>query len=268
MLPDGFAPQWKEGSSCEFTSDIDNQVSLSIGPRTTLATVKRKNVDPDVGGEGDDGVSDVRYDADVPVFGERRGEALTFRANNDGLPIDIHEVQADGVYLRWDTPAGSWKRHAPQFAAMRDSIGVLGTREDLCSDPRSGLSVRYVLPSIVRAVEGYGNTCDLRLPPMTLTHVASVVVPAANDLTDVRRRVEGKPGVSNVSFDPWAAGFDRKPAERLDYLTSNGKRTLRIVLLQKGDVRLRWSARASVWPGDKTSFDQLRVSIHTEDLGD
>lgn len=268
VLPDRFAPQWKEGSSCEFSSDIDSQIYLSIGPRTTLATVKKKHVDPDVGDEGDDGVSDVRYDADVPVFGDRRGEALTYRANNDGLPIDIHEVQADGVYLRWDTPAGKWKRYAPQFAAMRDSVGVLGTREDLCSDPRSGLSVRYVLPPIVRAVEGYGNNCDLRLPPMTLTHVASLVVPAGDDLTDVRRRVEQQPGATDVHYDAQAPGFAGQPAERLDYLSGTGRRTLHIVLLQKDNVRLRWSARASVWPGDRKSFDQLRGSVRVDHLGD
>lgn len=267
ILPDGYRAQDKSGGGCSFVADIDEGVSVTIAPRRTLADFKRRQVDPDLDSGGDDSVSDVEYQADVPVFGARRGERLDYYAYNDGLPIDTRIIQADGLRVAWNVPHESWPKHEAAFNQLTDSIGVLETVEDTCVDVDMGISIHFTPPALVREVQSYGPACNLRLPPLSnLTHNATFAT-VSGSLRARRDKLAAARRVRRLRYRPHAAGYgDDRRAQRLDYLVVKKDTVLRLVVLQRDGVRLTWSTKRARWPRDRAAFAQLRRSVRVQDL--
>ena len=125
-VPDDYQVEvYKYRNSCRFVAELDRDFSVSMNSHESLRHYEEKWVDPDVGYEGDTGTGDIAYDADAEVYGDRRGELLTWGSNNDGLPLDNRLMQADGVRLAWHTPRGKSRRWAEELATVTASIGVV-----------------------------------------------------------------------------------------------------------------------------------------------
>ena len=192
------AGAWRSSSS--FSADED------------LATYRAEQIDPFVDEGGDDGIEDtVTYQSGVPVFGATTGEVLTYQPYNDGSPLDVLVVQANGVRLELETDRGDLGDHQVAFDMARSSLAVVAANRDGCS--ARGRTISYALPRGVRDVTSYGGPCVLYLRPgRGLGHTATFTVAPRNPAPQPTStlHVAERDGFRLV----WKTPADRWPAER------------------------------------------------------
>ena len=106
VLPDRYAAEYKTHAFCDWSGGgIDEEVFLDLGADEDLATYKAEMIDPFVAEGGDDSIEPgATYQSGVPVYGQHLGEVVTYQPYNDGSPLDVVLLQAEGVRLRWQAP--------------------------------------------------------------------------------------------------------------------------------------------------------------------
>lgn len=86
VVPDDYRLEVsKYRNDCRFAAAIGRGFSVALDSRQAVRRYQETWVDPHVGYEGDTDTGDIAYAPDVAVYGDRRGELLTWGSNNDGL---------------------------------------------------------------------------------------------------------------------------------------------------------------------------------------
>ena len=224
VLPDRYSAQDQTHAYCEWAGGRGVDVFLTLSADEDLATYRAEQVDPFVDDGGDDGIEDtVTYQSGVPVYGATTGEVLTYQPYNDGSPLDVLVVQANGVRLELDTDRGDLEKNRAAFDRARSSLAVVAANRDSCT--ARGRTISYSLPQGVRDVTSYGGPCVLYLRPgRGLGHTATFTVaprhPAPQPTSTLH--VAERHGFRLV----WKTPADRWPAERAMF-----RRLLRSVVL-------------------------------------
>ena len=211
VLPDSYAAQYKDQTSCEWAGPgFDREVFLDLAADEDLATYKAEQVDPFVADGGDDGIEPgVTYAAGVPVYGQHTGEVLTYQPYNDGSPLDVMVLQAEGVRLEWEAPRGKLAGLQADVDRARASLAVALGNRDSCTD--RGRTVAYDVPPGVRDIESYGGPCLLRLPPTRLlAHAAAVTVRPRTGLEALRDRLAGRADISHLRLRDGRLDYDQR----------------------------------------------------------
>jgi hypothetical protein len=253
VLPDSYSAQDKDRTSCEWTGPgFDREVFLDLAADEDLATYKAEQIDPFVDDGTDDGIEPgVTYTAGVPVYGQHIGEVLTYQPYNDGSPLDVMVLQADGVRLEWEAPRGKLAALQADVDRARASLAVALGNRDSCSD--RGRTVAYDVPPGVTDVESYGGPCRLRLPPTRLlAHSASVTVRPRTGLEALHDRLGGRSDIIHL----------RLRDGRLDYDQRGPRRTLHHAVAQPDGVRVEWVATPQQWRSERKAFRTLLRSVH------
>jgi hypothetical protein len=257
----------KHHAGCYFSADLDRDFGVSMNTHQTVKTFQEKSVSPNDGYEGDDGVGDIVYHPDRAVYGERRGEVLTWGSNNDGLPLDNRVLQADGVRLSWHTPQGQAARWADELAAITASIAVVETRRDTCT--ADGATTTYVVPRQTDSVDAYGGYCYLYLRPRdSLLRYAQIDPHPERSVEALAAQLPGRRHVESVRLEPGAATLLGEPADRLTWVvvrphrTWDGPRgTWRIVMIARDDLQVSWGATPAQWRQEGADFDAFVASV-------
>jgi hypothetical protein len=222
VLPDRYSAQDQTHDYCEWAGGgVD--VFLTLSADEDLATYRAEQIDPFVGDDGDDGIEDtVTYQSGVPVYGSVTGEVLTYQPYNDGSPLDVTVVQANGVRLEVDASRGDLAKRRAAFDRARASLAVAAGNRDSCT--ARGHTITYELPRGVRDVTSYGGPCVLYLRPgRGLGHLATFTVAPRH------------PGPA--------------PAPNLHVAERDG-------------FRLVWKTPAERWPAERKLFRTLLRSVH------
>lgn len=270
VVPDEFEEAGHDDGGCYFAADLDRSFSVSLGVEQSLETYKETAVDPDDGGEGDDGVSEIEYDADAAVFGDRRGELLTYDANNDGLPLDNRLVQADGVRLSWDTTRDEFEQTADQYDAVADSLAVIRSDEATCH--HDGLTAYYRPPvPLTDSIERYGEECHVYLRPReSLLHYAEVLPLPRRSVAELAEQLEGERHVTSVDYEPGAASLAGQQADRLTWIeethgfAEQPGRSYRQVLVGLDDLHVTWGAKPEQWRSERDDYELFLDSVRLD----
>lgn len=112
-------------NSCLWSSNrFEESVTLQ-SPDETLKEVKRRDIDPRVGVDGDDMVyPGVHYYRHTPVFGSTYGERLSYGEYDDGTPTDTVDLQAHHVRFGWSFKRGTYDSVRAELNQARNSIAV------------------------------------------------------------------------------------------------------------------------------------------------
>lgn len=256
-LPDRFGPVSNTEVGCASNGrDYDEWVYMEPEVGASLRTYREREVDPWVGVGGDEEVSDVVYAAGVPVLGGRTGESLSYTFAGDGVPLDVHYVQAQGVRLHWTVTAGEWAGVAAEFDAATASVGVDATREGTCTSD-AGDTPRVVVFDVgrsVRSIDAFTRSCYLVLGSGTVeTRTIRLSVSPTVGLSATRRALAARPDVRHLR---------RTGAHRLDYvrvLSIGPPRRVRVV--QEDGVRATLLTSARHWRADLREYAAVRASI-------
>lgn len=261
QVPAGYAEATRDDNACRVVGADFGGVGVIFGTLPTLATTKADDVDPYVGQGGDDGLEDVVYTSDVPVFGELRGERLSFYCFCDGQDTDVVMLQTHGVRLSWTTPHGQGPTDA-ELAAITDSVALDADPTSTCTD--HGVTVAYRPPvPFTESIDRAGPGCHLYLTPgrQSLQRYAQVTPAPRRSLAEVaddlreRRRVTGV----RLSTDRLVWRYTR--ARTGPYGEPAG--TWRFVMVDRDGVRLSWSATPRQWERERSValafFDSARV---------
>jgi hypothetical protein len=258
----------KSGKGCFFQADLDRDFAVSMGSRHTLRRFQERNVDPFSGDDGDDGTSDVAYEPDVAVYGERRGERLTWPSSNDGLPLDNLALQADGVRLSWHTPRGRSDRWADQLAGVTASLAVVETEQDTCT--ADGRTATYTVPRPqAAAVEDYDDRCYLYLRPRdSLLRYAEIDPLPRRSAEELASSLPGRKHVVAVALERDAATLMGRSADRLTWVvvrphrTWDGPRgTWRMEAITTEDLHVTWGATPAQWRHERAAVDAFVASV-------
>jgi hypothetical protein len=267
VVPDDYVRGEKGGPGCYFQADLDRDLSVSMGSTGTLLRLKEKEIDPNAGYEGDDGVGDIEYVDDVPVLGRHRGELLTWGSNNDGLPLDNRLVQAAGVRLAWHTPQGKSARYADDLEVVTDSIAVVRTRR--ATYVTDSATVSYVVPRQTAEIDDGTDYCYLYLRPRSsLLRYAEIDPDPRFSVDQLVRRLPGRKDVVSVRLERGAATLLEEPADRLTWVivrphrTWDGpKGTWRIVMVARDDLQVTWGASPAQWRQEQADVDAFVRSV-------
>ena len=258
----------KSGDSCFFAADLDRDFAVSMNSRTTVRSYQEKSISPADGYEGDEGTGDIAYDPDAAVFGERRGELLTWGSNNDGLPLDNRLMQADGVSLAWHTPKGKADRWAKELAVVTASIAVVESGRDTCA--ADGATATYTAPRPqTDDIDNYGDYCHLYLRPRdSLLRYAEIDPGPSKSVEDLAAQLSGRKNVASVRLEPGAATLVGEPADRLTWVVVRPHRTWdgpagtwRIVTIARDDLHVTWGAMPSEWRREQADFEAFVASV-------
>jgi hypothetical protein len=252
VLPDAYAAQYKTHASCEWAgAGFDEAVFLDLAADEDLATYKADDIDPFVGDGTDDGIEPgVTYQAGVAVYGQHTGEVLTYQPYNDGSPLDVVVVQAEGVRLEWEARRGRLAGLQGELDRARASLAVALGNRDSCAD--RGRSVAYDVPAGVRTIDSYGGPCLLELRPgRAAGHLATVTVRPRTGLEALRDRLAARGDISHL----------RLRDERLDYDQRGPRRILHHAMAQADGIRVEWVATPARWGTERPAFGRLVHSV-------
>lgn len=268
LVPDDYGTSYREGRGCSFATDDERSLSVSMGVGQSLADFRDESVAPFEGDGGDDGLTGVTYETDVPVFGDRRGERLGYEPFNDGLRLSVRVLQADGVRLQWAVAAGQAEAEADALAVVAASVAVVEDDHATCRG--RGLTARYVPPlPQTETVESGGGRCYLYLRPReSLQRYAEVVVSPRGSLAEQAERLRGARSVSGIVLEPGAARLDGAPADRLTWVVTltkprfgSGPGTWRNVAVGNDSARVTWAATPQEWVEDQASYAAFLASL-------
>lgn len=271
VVPDGYdAESGRSGAGCSFVADLDRDFSVSLGSEQSLRTFKEKSVDPDDGGEGDDGTSNIEYSPDQQVFGDRRGEVVTWDSNNDGLPLDNQIVQADGVRLAWYTPQGKAEKWAEELDTVMSSVSVVESNQATC---RRGQTTAFYEPPVpqTESIDSYGQSCLLYFRPRdSLLRRGEIAIDPRVSVDELATRLEARKSVVSVTLEPGAAMLAGDPADRLTWVVDQPRGdfqpggTWRLVTLASDDLQVTWGATPEQWQEEQDDYRRFVGSVRLE----
>lgn len=257
-LPARFVPVAADRRGCTaFGSRYDESVAVDPAAGTSLLAYRQTEVDPFVATGGDDAVSGVAYASAVPVLGGRLGESLSYEAYNDGAPIEVHLVQADGVRLRWVVAAGEWAGASADAEAAASGLWIADHRRATCSRGRGATrsTVTVDIDREVRWVDASGSGCVLALRGRDRDRAVDVAVRPRHGLGAAYRRLAARDDVR---------GLRRTSPTRVDHrVLRAGDEQRRVRIVQEGGVRTRLETSPARWREDLARYDALRASMAT-----
>lgn len=211
-VPNRFRLQSADGSGCSFGYDW-HTVGVS-GHAPTLRRRMEKNLKPyeDIG--GDDSVSDITYESDVPAFGGRRGERLAHDCFCDGQKLVDVAYRTAGVIvgesrsrLRGPLPKSVLPRVLPSVSVERGIFGFATS---------GGMSVQYgAVPLGVR----YLSTLDdgLQFDFQKNYRRIELHIGIGGTLADERTRLGRDKTVSKLELSDASSAAAGQDGQRLTY---------------------------------------------------
>lgn len=254
-VPPGYAAVSRDDTTCGFAAGFGREFYVSFDVRTSLRSEKQRELDPreDVG--GDDSVSDIDYAAQVPVFGRRRGERLSYHCYCDGQDLDELRVQTHGVRLSWTTPHGRSSRPAAYRAVTRSLALARGATSTCISRGRT-VVFRPPIPQ-TESIDFGRHRCHLYLRPGrgSLLRYAEIAARPRPSLEVLAARLQARPNVTGVRLDHGAGRLAGEPADRLTWTVTRRHQTQdyqpagtwRAVALAIPRLRVIWSATPRQW---------------------
>lgn len=272
VVPDGFTGGTRDAGSCDFTGgSFARELTVSFGPMESLASVKERDLDPveDVG--GDDSVSDIAYAADVPVYGDHRGERLDYYCYCDGQDLDERVVQARGVRVHWTTPHGKDPRE-DEFDAVRAGLSLRRSAVSTCGSAGRTATFRPPVPQ-TESIDVFEGRCHLYLQPGrgSLQRMAEVVPMPSRTLETTAAGLERrKRFVHDVRLEHDVTMLDGKSADRLTWLFTRRTTspynepagTWRLVTLGTSDLQVTWGGRPRQWRQEADVVRRFVDSVH------
>jgi hypothetical protein len=268
-VPDDYQVEvYKYRNSCRFVAELDRDFSVSMNSHESLRHYKEKWVDSNAGYEGDTGTGDIAYDAEAEVYGDRRGELLSWGSNNDGLPLDNRLMQADGVRLAWHTPRGKSRRWAEELVTVTASIGVVESQRDTCT--ADGDTVTYTVPRpLTDDIDNYGDYCHLYLKEReSLLRYAEIDPVPRRSVEELAAALRGQRNVVSVAREPGVASLDGRPADRLTWVVVRPHRTWdgpagtwRLITIGREDLHVTWGGTPVQWRQEEGDFDAFVESV-------
>ncbi|MBZ5740457.1 hypothetical protein [Nocardioides mangrovi] len=245
-LPAEFGPGTRDGGTCDFSGDgFGRELTVSFGPMESLASVKERDLDPDEDVGGDDSVSDIAYDEDVPVFGSHHGERLEWYCYCDGQDLDERVLQARGVRVHWTTPHRKDPRLA-ELDAVRAGLALVRSDTSTCTAHGRTATFRPPIPR-TESIDSSGPGCHLYLQPgrASLQRYAQVVPAPARTLPEIAASLRGRGHVSGVHLagDRLTWRWTRDEAGELGEPAG----TWRAVTVAGRGVQVTWSATPGQW---------------------
>ncbi|MEP9362363.1 hypothetical protein ABLE68_05315 [Nocardioides sp. CN2-186] len=253
-VPPGYFSTSRGGSGCGFSGPgFGRDLSVSVGPMSSLLKVKERQVDPFEDEGGDDSVSDISYTDDVPVFGRHRGERLTYYCYCDGQDLDVWDVQARGVRLSWTTPHQKGPDAATRRAVQR-SIGLVRSDESTCTSRGRTVTFRPPVPQ-TESIDFYADRCHLYLRPgrASLHRYAEIERRPAGALAQRAERLRHSEHVSRVQYEPGRLTWVLTREKAGEYGAPAG--TWRAVTVATHGMWVTWTAHPRQW---RTEADDAR----------
>ncbi|WP_243056344.1 hypothetical protein [Nocardioides sp. SR21] len=238
-VPPTFSWSYRDDGTCSFGASFARELAVSVGPMHSLRHVKETDVDPFVGTAGDDHLEDVSYAADVPVYGDRRGEHLEYYCYCDGQDLDVRVVQADGVRVQWTTPHGRSKDE-DDYRAVTDTLALLRSGTSTCSARGLDRSAAYDPPiPQTESIDNAGDGCHLYLQPgrNSLQRYAEVVPEPRRTLEQLAAALRRNRHVAGAEVS----------GDRLTWRYVERGTTWRGVTVERDGVQVTWSATPRLW---------------------
>jgi hypothetical protein len=237
-VPNRFRLQSADGSGCSFGHDW-HSVGVS-GNAPTLRRRMEKNLKPyeDIG--GDDSVSDIRYESDVPAFGGRRGERLAHDCFCDGQELVDMAYRTAGVivgesrsHLQGPLPKSVLPRVLPSVSVERGIFGFATS---------GGASVRY---GTVPLGVGYLSTLDdgIQFDFQKNYRRIELHIDVRGTLANERTRLSRDKAVSKLVLSDTSKAVAGHDGQRLTYDQAieeyeGSTRVEHAVVLQAGTIRV------------------------------
>ena len=252
------------GAGCSFTSGTVTGVSVTAAGRS-LASWRRKELDPYDGIGGDDEVRHISYRAKTPGFGGRSAERLTWWAYDDGMPFWQTAVQAAGVNLGWSTR----RDETVGLETVRRSLGVRRGVRALCPFWGAETRLSFTPPAEHETVQREGGRCQIYFDGSPTVLQSASIDPAPAPLVSLANRVRRSRQASHVRLERGVARIAGRPADRLTWTVTRTKETKhyepagtwRIVVTQSALARVRWGQTPRWWQAHRSEYDALVSSI-------
>jgi len=265
LVPDQYAAESiRSSTGCTFAAGIDRGLAVSLAVEQSLETFKEDSVDPDDGGGGDDGTSNIEYSPDETVLGDRRGELLTWDSYNDGLPLDHRVVQTDGVRLTWYTPQGQSDQWTSLLESVMASVSVVESGRATC---HRGRTTAYYEPPVPQtdSIDSYGEACRLYFRPRdSLLRYGEVLIRPRTPLSRLATSLEARKNVTSVDLEPDAATLAGETADRLTWVVAQPGGTWRLVAIGRDDVQVTWGATPEQWQVEQDDYRRFIGSVRLE----
>ncbi|MBA2955662.1 hypothetical protein GON03_15095 [Nocardioides sp. MAH-18] len=270
-VPPAFVPTESDGRRCSFVRAFARELTISFGPGPTLGSVKARDVDPYTpSGQGDGQLGEVSYAADVPVYGDHRGERLDYFCFCDGQNLQERTVLARGVRVSWTTPHGKDSRD-DLFDQVTASVALVRGRTSTCAGHGRTATYRPPVPQ-TESVDSFQGRCHLYLRPGrgSLQRYAEVVPVPRRSLDDLAAALRRLKRVHDVRLERGVAVLDGRPADRLTWRHTRDKVSLyndpagtwRLVALGTPDLRVTWGARPGQWRREADVVSRFVGSVH------
>ncbi|HEX7740624.1 MAG TPA: hypothetical protein VF426_13350 [Marmoricola sp.] len=252
------------GAGCSFTSGMVTGVSVTAAGRS-LASWRKKELDPFDGVGGDDEIRHISYRRTVPGFGGRTAERLTWWAYDDGLPFWQTAIQAAGVNLGWstrhDTSAG--------LETVRRSVGVRRGVHVLCPFWGRDTRLTFTPPADHETVQREGDRCQIYFDGSPTVLQSASIDPTPAPLASLVARVRRNRQASHVRLEHGVARIAGRAADRLSWTVTRTKATKhyepagtwRIVVTQNDVARVRWGQTPSWWQDHRQEYAALVASV-------
>jgi hypothetical protein len=239
-VPNRFRLQDARGTGCSFgTTNGFESIGVSGDAESTLHRRMEKDLKPyeDIG--GDDSVSDISYEANVPAFGERRGEHLEHRCFCDGQDLQNESFRAGGVVLGTSIPHEPKPMPKSALTIVRPTVSVERGLFGLVT--AHGTAVRYGIPPHPDYVSGLadGMQFGFRKPDYRRIELHGGV----GALTEERNRLATDASVSGLALADAPRAVAGRDGQRLTYDQrfqdyDNSTRVEHVVAFQAGAVRV------------------------------
>lgn len=275
VVPDRAETMNLEPGRCSFGWGLVGGVSVTLEPTTTLASVKKKDLEPFEDTGGDDDINSIAYTTGNAGFGSAAdddAELLEFRVYNDGLPFWQRTLQSDGV--RIGISVGQKDRAAlDQLDVVRRSVGVLrGDRAWCPGRERSGRStVAFVPPKVDGWISRESHWCRIYFDGAPTTLEYGVIDPAPVPLAKQIARLRKDPEVTDLQIAHGSSRLAGHPADRITWTVVRTEETenyepagiWHMVSVRTDDVRVEWGQTPDWWRTHEHTFDDLVRSVRT-----
>ncbi len=265
VVPDSGSRSHKRDNGCYLDLGRQGAMSVTIAPNESAASYRTKFLDPYEDGGGDDSVSDIVEEHDVPAFGGREGEELVWRSSNDGQPMVHRLVQSGGVRVIWSTPEGRSDR-SEELRVVRESLAVRAGTTSLCAGVRHAVPVQHT-----ESIEAGAGRCHLYLQPGrgSLLRYAEVAPSPRQSLPAQATRLRGDPEVTSVRLEHGAARLDGRRVDRLTWVVTRLRETpdyqppgtWRLVTVGDDRLQATWGATPRQWRAERAVVRSFFASV-------
>ena len=237
-VPTRFTLQSADGTGCSFGYDWQN-IGVSGNAAKTLRQRMETYLKPyeDIG--GDESVSDITYEPDVPAFGGRRGERLAHYCFCDGQEIESVDYRTAGVvvgesrsHLTKPFPKSVLPNVLRSVSVERGVFGIVAAH---------GTAVRYGVPTGVNYMSGLEDGVQFGFQKPEYHRVELRV--GVRPLSGERDRLSRDNTVSKLVLTDASRAVAERAGQRLNYDQvfkdwDNSDRIEHVVVFQSGKVRV------------------------------